>query len=72
MANGRLYGDSYSGYSYSPNRAYDVDRFNPSTRGNYNYFDPYRQGYYSPDRSYDTERNYYGGRKSYPAEDLFG
>ena len=36
-----LYGNSSNGYSYSPNpHEQRVDRFNPSTRGNYGYFDP--------------------------------
>ena len=30
-----LYGNSSTGFSYSPDRSRDVDRFNPSTRGNY-------------------------------------
>lgn len=68
MTNGRMYGNSSMGYGYSPDRSRDVDRFNTSTRSNYNYFDPYRQGYYSPDRSRDVERN----RKPFPAADLFG
>lgn len=33
--NGRTYGNSSMGYGYSPDRRYDVDRFNTSTRGNY-------------------------------------
>ena len=64
-----LYGNTSMGYSYSPDRSRDVDRFNTSTRSNYNYFDPYRQGYYSPDRSHDVERNGYS--KSFPASELF-
>ena len=30
-----LYGNSSMGYGFSPDRSRDVDRFNPSTRGNY-------------------------------------
>ena len=42
-----MYGNSSNGFSYSPDRSYDVDRFNPSTRGNYTTeYNPY--GYYSP------------------------
>lgn len=42
-----LYGNSSFGYSYSPDRSRDVDRFNPSTRGNYP--TTYNtNGYYSP------------------------
>ena len=33
--NGKYYGNSSNGFSYSPDRRYDVDRFNPSTRSNY-------------------------------------
>lgn len=35
-----LYGNSSMGYSYSPDRSRDVDHFNPSTQGNYTYYDP--------------------------------
>ena len=30
-----MYGNYSNGFSYSPDRSRDVDRFNPSTRGNY-------------------------------------
>lgn len=30
-----LYGNASFGYSYSPDRSRDVDRFNPSTASNY-------------------------------------
>ena len=33
--NGNYYGNSSMGMSYSPDRRYDVDRFNPSTCANY-------------------------------------
>jgi hypothetical protein len=50
-----LYGNNSNGFSYSPDRSYDVDRFNPSTRANYpTSYNP--NGYYSPDRSYDVDR----------------
>ena len=32
-----LYGNSSAGYGYSPDRSKDVDRFNPSTRANYQF-----------------------------------
>ncbi len=32
-----LYGNSSTGYGYSPDRSKDVDRFNPSTRANYQF-----------------------------------
>lgn len=75
MANGRLYGNSSVGFSFSPDRSRDVDRFNPSTSGNYSIaYNPH--GYHSPDRSRDVDRfnpctagNY---RKAFPAADLFG
>ena len=35
-----LYGNASNGYSYSPDRSRDVDRFNTSTKSNYTYFDP--------------------------------
>lgn len=38
--NGRYYGNQSEGLSFSPDRSRDVDRFNPSTRGNYTYFNP--------------------------------
>lgn len=34
--NGRFYGNASAGFGYSPDRTRDVDRFNPSTRENYN------------------------------------
>ena len=37
---GRYYGNRSEGFGYSPDRSRDIDRFNPSTRGNYAYFDP--------------------------------
>ena len=37
---GTYYGNNGNGYSYSPDRSRDVDRFNPSTKANYNYFKP--------------------------------
>lgn len=33
--NGTLYGSRSGGFGFSPDRSCDVDRFNPSTRGNY-------------------------------------
>lgn len=35
-----LYGNSSNGFSYSPDRSRDIDRFNQSTKSNYSYFDP--------------------------------
>lgn len=46
--NGNYYGNSSMGMSYSPDRRYDVDRFNESTRSNYSptYARGSRQGGY--------------------------
>ena len=53
-----LYGNSSAGFSYSPDRSRDIDRFNPSTRGNYSatYASGSKQGgyYYAP--SYSTSK----------------
>lgn len=52
-----MYGNSSVGFSYSPDRSRDVDRFNPSTRGNYSTTFANASGsrqtgyYYSPNRS---------------------
>ena len=63
-------GSSFGGY-YSPDRSRDVDRFNPSTRGNYS--TAYNtSGYYSPDRSRDVDRYNSTTQKNYPCADLFG
>ena len=72
-----LYGNSSNGFGYSPDRSRDVDRFNPSTRGNYSTFgnaSGSRQGgyYYSADRSNDVDRYNPSTRKNYPCSDLFG
>ena len=70
-------GSSFGG-CYSPDRSRDVDRFNPSTRGNYstafsNASGSYSTGYwYSADRSRDVDRYNSSTRGNYPACDLFG
>lgn len=33
--NGTLYGSRSGGFGFSPDRSRDIDRFNPSTGGNY-------------------------------------
>lgn len=61
-----LYGDSYMGYSYSPDRSRDVDRFNASTRSNYP--TSYNTtGYYSAKSSYASSKStgYYDGAGRY-------
>ena len=73
-----LYGNSSNGFGYSPDRSRDVDRFNPSTRGNYstafaNASGSYSTGYYySPNRSSDIDHYNPTTRKCYPCADLFG
>lgn len=54
-----LFGDSSSGFSYSPDRSGDVDRFNPSTRGNYtpSTGNPYNQ----PSWMYSSTKKSTGG-----------
>lgn len=57
------YGNSSNGRSYSPSPwDQEVDRFNPSTKSNYNYFDPCKsnnQTYYSNNGQYSNHYNYY-------------
>lgn len=70
-----MYGNSSMGFGYSPNRSCDVDRFNPSTRGNYS--TSYNtNGYYSPNRSCDVDRYNPTTQSCYtrrfPASDLLG
>ena len=66
-----MYGNSSMGFSYSPNRSYDVDRFNPSTRSNYTptYASGSRQGgyYHSPSycASKPTTAGWYDGAGRY-------
>lgn len=65
MMNGRIYGNSSNGFGYSPDRSYDVDRFNSSTRGNYstNYASGSKQGgYYYSASSYYTNKPKTTGR----------
>lgn len=58
------YGNSSMGYSYSPDRSRDIDRFNPSTRSNYS--GSYNtSGCYSPDRSRDVDRYNPSTRSNY-------
>ena len=55
--NGKLYGNASMGYAYSPDRSRDVDRFNPSTRSNYQFStsNPYRQ------QTTDYRTDFYSG-----------
>jgi hypothetical protein len=58
-----MYGNSSMGFSFSPDRSRDVDRFNPSTRGNYSTAfsgaSGSRQGgyYYSPSYSSTSKKS---------------
>ena len=51
-----LYGNSSNGYSYSPNRSRDVDRFNPSTQSNYK-ANTTQYGFYDPCKTYYPSKN---------------
>lgn len=54
-----MYGNNSMGYSYSPDRSRDVDRFNPATRGNYSptFASGSKQGgYYHSPTSYSTPK----------------
>ena len=62
-----MYGNNSNGYSYSPDRSKDVDRFNPSTRSNYstsynaNGYNCYASTYSTPKKSgwYDGAGRYH-------------
>ena len=64
-----MYGNSSMGYSYSPDRSRDVDRFNPSTAANRpTSYNPY--GWYSPTRqnhssTSNNKRGWYDGAGGY-------
>lgn len=51
-----LYGNSSNGYSYSPNRNSDVDRYNPSTQSNY-HANTNQYGFYDPTKVYYPSKN---------------
>ena len=56
-----MYGNRSNGYGYSPDRSKDVDRFNTSTKANYNYFDPYALNnatYKANNNAYKNEYTY--------------
>ena len=64
--NGKFYGNSSNGFGYSPNRAYDVDRFNPSTRGNYSTeYNTKGYGYYCGNNYKKTGTGHYLGNGQY-------
>lgn len=68
-----LYGNSSTGYGYSPDRSRDVDRFNPSTRANYSTAFTNASGsrqtgyYYSPAATYSKPKagGWYDGAGGY-------
>lgn len=62
-----LYGNSSTGYSYSPDRSKDVDRFNPSTKANYSTSFASASGSYSTGYYYSPARQ---EQKKFPAWDL--
>ena len=59
-----LYGNSSTGYGYSPDRSKDVDRFNPSTRANYQFStsNPY---YTAKPPIFSNGKGYYDGAGRY-------
>ena len=62
-----LYGNSSNGYSYSPDRSRDVDRFNTSTQKNYR-ANTAQYGFYDPCKTYYPSNNnagYYDGAGRY-------
>lgn len=67
--NGKLYGNRSNGYGYSPDRSRDVDRFNPSTRANYqlSISSPYWQNYWAGSYTTTAKKSggYYDGRGGY-------
>lgn len=64
-----IYGNYFEGFSYSPDRSRDVDRFNPSTRQNYSTSNRYYSAsdstknsgtqykYFDPCERYNFKRN---------------
>ena len=62
-----LYGNSGNGYSYSPDRSRDIDRFNLSTKKNYTTsYNTSGYGCFSPYLSNtNAKKGYYDGRGSY-------
>ena len=51
-----LYGNRSNGYSYSPDRSRDVDRFNSSTKSNYS-ANTSQYGFYDPTKTYYPSNN---------------
>lgn len=63
--NGKYYGNRSNGFGYSPDRSRDVDRYNPSTRPNYQFStaNPYWQS--NPTATAKKSGGYYDGRGVY-------
>ena len=60
-----MYGNRSAGYSYSPDRSKDIDRFNPSTRSNYSTsYNANGYGCYTPTNysNNNTNSGHYDGR----------
>lgn len=60
-----MYGNRSTGYSYSPDRSKDIDRFNPSTRSNYSTsYNTSGYGCYTPNSYGNNKTNsgHYDGR----------
>lgn len=66
-----MYGNRSEGFSYSPDRSRDIDRFNPSTRSNYSTaYNPGGYGFYNP-TGYPQgkpKKGWYDGAGRYHAE----
>lgn len=60
------YGNSSTGYGYSPDRSKDIDRFNPSTRSNYSTeYNTKGYGCYVPVNSKPAKSGWYDGAGRY-------
>lgn len=61
-----MFGNSSSGYGYSPDRSKDVNRFNPSTRANYTQeYNTARYGVYTPRKTESNNTGWYDGAGRY-------
>ena len=61
-----MYGNRSEGFSYSPDRSKDIDRFNYSTRSNYSTtYNTKGYGVYTPTYSKPTSSGWYDGAGRY-------
>lgn len=61
-----MYGNASNGFSYSPDRSRDVDRFNPSTRANYSTnYNTRGYGCYTPSTTKKSGKGHYLGNGQY-------